>query len=50
MMGLVAPGSVVVAEEVWSQVSSDFHGEPLGELEVKGKGRVFVYSLRQTRH
>ncbi|MHA1179719.1 MAG: adenylate/guanylate cyclase domain-containing protein [Alphaproteobacteria bacterium] len=50
MMGLVAPGSVVAAEEIWNQVSSDFHGEPLGELEVKGKGRVVVYSLRQTKH
>jgi class 3 adenylate cyclase len=45
MMGLVAPGSVVVAEEIWNQVSSDFHGEPLGELEVKGKGKISVFSL-----
>ena len=45
MMGLVAPGSVVAAEEIWNQVSSEFYGEPLGELEVKGKGKISVFSL-----
>jgi adenylate cyclase len=48
MLGIGAPGSVAAAEEIWNQVKADFHGEPLGELEVKGKGSVAVYSLRQS--
>ena len=41
-----APGSVAVTKHVWDQVSSDFEGEALGELEVKGKGTISVFGLR----
>lgn len=46
MVDMGAPGSVAVTQEIWEQVSSDFHGEALGEIDVKGKGRVSVFSLR----
>ena len=49
MMGMVPPGSVAAAEEIWTQVSADFDSEPLGEIDVKGKGPVSVYSLRQSK-
>jgi len=50
MMGMVEPGSVAAAEEVWNQVSADFDGEPLGNLEIKGKGMIAVYCLRQSKN
>ena len=46
MVDMGAPGSVAVTQEIWEQVSSVFHGEALGEINVKGKGRVAVFSLR----
>jgi adenylate cyclase len=46
MVGMGAPGCVAVTQEIWEQVSSVFHGEALGEIDVKGKGRVAVFSLR----
>lgn len=45
MVGMGAPGSVAVTEEIWEQVSAAFHGEALGEIDVKGKGRVAAFSL-----
>jgi len=45
MMEIATPGSVAAAEEIWNQVSADFHGEPLGELEIKGKGKIAVFRL-----
>ena len=49
MMGMVPAGSVAAAEEIWTQVSADFDSEPLGEIDVKGKGPVSVYGLRQSK-
>ena len=46
MVGMAPPGSVAVTQEIWEQISSGFHGEALGELEVKGKGAVAVFSLK----
>ncbi len=49
MMAMGSPGSVAMVEEVWNEVSADFEGDPLGELEVKGKGRVSVYGVRKSK-
>jgi adenylate cyclase len=46
MVGIGAPGRVAATQEVWDQIKSDFHGEALGELEVKGKGTLSVFSVR----
>jgi adenylate cyclase len=46
MVGMAPPGRVAVTQEIWEQISSGFHGEALGELEVKGKGTVAVFSLK----
>lgn len=39
------PSTVAVTGDVWKMVSSQFEAEKLGELEVKGKGIVPIYSL-----
>ena len=39
------PGTVAVTGDVWSQVSSQFEAEKLGEMDIKGKGEVPIYSL-----
>ncbi len=49
MMAMGAPGGVAVTEEIWSQANAKFDGEPLGELDVKGKGRVAVYRLQRCK-
>lgn len=49
MMGVVEPGGVAATEDVWRQVSGDFEGEPVGELDLKGKGPVPVYCLRKPK-
>ncbi len=36
-------GGVALTEDIWNHVSADFHGEPLGDLEVKGKGTITVF-------
>ena len=45
MVGMGPPGRVAATQEIWEQLQSDFHGEALGEIEVKGKGPVAVFSL-----
>jgi adenylate cyclase len=40
------PGRVAVTSEIWDKVSGDFEGEPLGDLEVKGKGKIAVFEIR----
>jgi class 3 adenylate cyclase len=40
------PSTVAVTGDVWGMVSSDFEGEKLGEIDVKGKGLVPIYSLK----
>ena len=45
MVGMGASGSVAATQEIWEQVSSVFQGEALGEIEVKGKGNLAVFSL-----
>lgn len=49
MMAMGSPGSVAAAEDIWKMVSSEFAGDPLGALEVKGKGRLSVYGLSQAK-
>jgi hypothetical protein len=39
------PGTLALTGDVWDQVASYFEAEKLGELEVKGKGVVPIYSL-----
>jgi class 3 adenylate cyclase len=46
MLDQSAPSTVAVTGDVWAMVSSDFEGEKLGELDVKGKGLVPIYSLK----
>jgi len=45
MMGVVTPGGVAVTKEIWERVKSDFDGEPVSILEIKGKGKISVFSL-----
>jgi len=37
MVGMGAPGSVAATQEIWEQLKSTFHGDALGEIEVKAK-------------
>ena len=46
MVGMSAPGSVAATSEIWEQLASSFHGEALGELEIKGKGAIAVFGIR----
>jgi len=46
MVGVSAPGSVAVTRDIWETVSTAFHGESLGMMEVKGKGTVSIFGLR----
>ena len=46
MVGMGVPGSVAATEEIWQQLRSAFHGEALGELEVKGKGTISIFGIR----
>ena len=46
MVGMSAPGSVAATSEIWEQLASTFQGEPLGELEIKGKGAIAVFGIR----
>ena len=39
-------GGVALTEDIWNHVSADFQGEPLGDLEVKGKGTITVFEVR----
>jgi class 3 adenylate cyclase len=40
------PGSVAVTEDVWQKLSPQFEAEPLGAMDVKGKGQVTVFGIR----
>jgi adenylate cyclase len=46
MVGMGAPGSVATTQEIWEQLGSTFHGEALGEIEVKGKGAISIFGVR----
>lgn len=46
MVGMSAPGTVAATAEIWEQLRSTFHGEALGELEVKGKGTISIFGIR----
>lgn len=37
---------VALTEELWLRIADDFQGEPLGGLEVKGKGTISVWEVR----
>jgi hypothetical protein len=41
-----SPGSVAVTKDVWEQVAHAFKGEALGELDVKGKGKLSIFGIR----
>ena len=45
MVGMSAPGSVAATKEIFDQIASTFDGEALGELDIKGKGRVSVFAI-----
>ena len=45
MVGMSAPGSVVVTKEIFERVASAFDGVSLGELNVKGKGAISLFGL-----
>jgi class 3 adenylate cyclase len=46
MVGMNAPGSVVVTKEIFEQVALAFDGESLGKLDVEGKDAISVFGLR----
>jgi adenylate cyclase len=45
LVGVSAPGSVVVTEEIFEQVASAFDGESLGKLKVEGRGEISVITV-----
>ena len=46
MSDKATPGRVAVTKDVWEQVSTLFESEPLGDMDVKGKGTIAVFGLR----
>ena len=46
MVEMSPPGSVAATREIFELVAREFHGDPLGELEIKGKGMISVFSMR----
>ncbi len=40
------PGSVAVTQEVWQKLAPHFDAEPLGEMDVKGKGQISIFGIR----
>jgi class 3 adenylate cyclase len=45
MTGKGGHGAVALTQDIWNQISDDFEGEPLGDLEVKGKGTISVFEV-----
>jgi len=45
MSDKATPGRVAVTKDVWEQVSTLFESEPLGDMDVKGKGTIAVFGL-----
>src|SRR5215475_11111999 len=43
MVAIGTPGKVAATQEIWERVSSTFHGDAIGMVEVKGKGRISVF-------
>ena len=37
---------VAVTQDIWNQISGTFRGDPLGDLQVKGKGTLTVFEVR----
>ena len=46
MVGISAPGTVSTTEEIFNRIEASFHGEALGEVNVKGKGPLCVFGVR----
>lgn len=46
VMGMGVPGTVVTTADLWDQLRGSFDGEPLGTLEVKGKGAIAIYGIQ----
>jgi hypothetical protein len=46
MVAMSAPGSVAATKEIFEQIAASFDGESLGDLDVKGKGTISVFGLR----
>ena len=47
MVEMSSPGSVAATREIFEMVSGEeFYGEPLGELDIKGKGMIAVIGVR----
>jgi class 3 adenylate cyclase len=46
MAGQGRRGGVALTEDIWKKISSAFQGDPLGELEVKGKGTLTAFEVR----
>jgi adenylate cyclase len=46
MAGKGRQGTVALTQDIWNQVCDHFDAEPLGELEIKGKGTISVFEVR----
>ena len=46
MAGKGRQGTVAVTEDIWNHIANDFDADPLGELEVKGKGTISAFEVR----
>ena len=49
MTELGAPGTVTMSHEAWLQVESSCEGRSLGNIEVKGKGKIGIVECYATR-
>jgi len=46
MVGMSAPGTVSTTEEIFNRIEASFHGDALGEIDVKGREPLCVFGVR----
>jgi adenylate cyclase len=49
MAGKGRQGAVAVTQDIWNQICDHFDANPLGELEIKGKGIISVFEVRAAK-
>lgn len=46
MAGQGRQGGVALTEDIWRKISGAFQSDPLGDLEIKGKGKLTAFQVR----
>ena len=46
IVGMSAPGTVSTTEEIFNRIEASFHGDALGEMDVKGREPLCVFGVR----